>query len=160
MKITKFPNTMWEKVGQSSKQGPRIKRAWKKEVVCGELEDLRLAGCGAQVTLSRNDYYKKEHFTLMGNTNSFWWRCPCCGSEQPLDTSGMEANNNAPTKRHYLERLRDSLAAELLADAEMREGINYEPAGRFLRSIGIEVDDCLIPDRPKNERQKKIVGQA
>lgn len=160
MKIEKFPNTMWEKVGQPSPQPPRVKRAWKKKVVCGELEDLHLAGCGAQVTLGRNDYYKKEHFTLMGTGHSFWWRCPCCNSEQPLDTSDMEANNNAPNKKKYLERLRDSLAAELLSDTEMREGINYEPAGRFLRSIGIEVDDCMIPQHPKSERQKKAIGQA
>lgn len=134
---------MWQQMGVEAK-APALKRAWKYGVTCGVLGEPgdgapKLSGCGAELVLTKKDYYKKS--SSDGSSMSFWFMCPCCGTENPIPINELEVNAKVLEKTEWLLKRRESIVAELLLGKDLPDGCT-DRAAKLLHKLKLEVPEA------------------
>jgi len=83
-----------------------IIRAWDLDVVCGAPGKGAISsGCGAEVTLDREDIFR-EITPMAGGAvvkETYQWMCPFCGECQLIPPPNCEINQNYPVKKKWMK---------------------------------------------------------
>lgn len=166
MHINKFPLKMWMNLEKNI--APPLGKIWKAEVVCGKIDPKyegapRLTGCGAEIILSRKDYYKKDITTSSGSGIALFWMCPCCHIENPLPAPMVEINVKALDKGAWLRNRSDDIVRELLTGRNILDSTYRTNTEKLLNELEIELPDYYLEDIKKlgiSIHVSKVIGNG